>query len=36
VRQEQLKEILEVKNRLAKHKINIPFQKLISAILVPD
>lgn len=36
IRSDQLKEIAEIKSRLAKHKINIPIKTLMTAMMVPD
>jgi len=36
IKQEQLLEIEEVKNRMAKYKLNVPLKKLMDSMVVPD
>ena len=36
MKSEQLQEIEEVKNRMAKYKINVPIKRLMDSILIPE
>ena len=36
IRQQQLAEIEEVKNRMAKYKVNVPIKKLMDSMMVPS